>query len=75
MVNIETKPMANSIGVVKRIAPPYIVPIQLKILTPVGTAISIVLAAKNEFAIGPRPVVNMWWLQTPKPMKPIATVA
>ena len=40
--------MANIIGVVKRIAPPHIVPIQLKILTPVGTAISMVLAAKND---------------------------
>ena len=36
MMNIATKPMANSIGVVKRIEPPQIVPIQLKIFTPVG---------------------------------------
>ena len=49
--------------------PPHIVPIQLKIFTPVGIAISIVVRAKNVSAIGPMPVVNMWWLQTPKPRK------
>ena len=38
--------------------------IQLKIFTPVGTAISMVLAAKNDVAMGPRPVVNMWWAHT-----------
>jgi hypothetical protein len=47
------------------------VPIQLKIFTPVGTAIAIVARANAEVATVPMPVVNMWWLQTPKPMKPI----
>ena len=45
------------------------VPSQLKIFTPVGTAISIVVSEKNVSAIGPMPVVNMWWLHTPKPRK------
>ena len=49
--------------------PPQSVPIQLKIFTPVGTAISIVVSAKNESASGPIPVANMWWLHTPKPRK------
>ena len=44
--------------------PPYTVEIQLKIFTPVGTAISIVLAAKNAVAMGPSPVVNMWCAHT-----------
>jgi hypothetical protein len=39
-------PIAQSIGVAKRIDPPYIVPNQLKILIPVGTAMIIVAAVK-----------------------------
>ncbi len=48
------------------------VPIQLKILIPVGTAISIVASPKPASAIGPIPDVNMWCDHTPKPMKPMA---
>ncbi len=47
------------------------VPIQLKIFTPVGTAIAIVASAKAAVATVPMPVVNIWWLQTEKPRKPI----
>ena len=43
------------------------VPIQLKIFTPVGIAISIVASEKNESASGPMPVANMWCDHTPKP--------
>ena len=53
MMNIAMKPTANSIGVVKRIEPPQIVAIQLKIFTPVGTAISIVASEKT--GVGDRP--------------------
>ncbi len=74
-VKIASSPMAKSIAVVKRIEPPHNVPSQLKIFTPVGMAMIIVLATKNESAIGPSPVVNMWWLHTPQPMKPISTPA
>ena len=49
----------KSIGVLKRILPPYIVASQLKILIPVGTAISIVEAAKNEVTGPPSPTANM----------------
>ena len=72
IVNWETSPTANSIGVVNLICPPHIVPTQLKIFTPVGMAISIVEAAKMALGVGPRPVVNMWWTQTPKPRKAMA---
>ena len=65
------KPSAKSIGVSKRIFPPHMVPIQLKILTPVGIAINIVKIEKAEVATIPMPVVNMWWLQTAKPINPI----
>ena len=39
-------PRANNIGVVNVIDPPHIVAIQLKILTPVGTAMTIVASIK-----------------------------
>jgi hypothetical protein len=51
------------------------VPIQLKIFTPVGTAISIVESAKKVLPTGPMPVTNMWCAQTPKARKAIAAVA
>ncbi len=47
-------------------------PIQLKIFTPVGTAMSIVDTENAETATGPRPTANMWWTHTPQPMKPMA---
>ena len=47
-------------------------PIQLKIFTPVGTAMIIVEMPNAVFATGPRPVANMWCAQTPQPMNPIA---
>ena len=46
-------------------------PIQLRIFTPVGTAMSMVAMEKTASATGPMPTENMWWDQTPKPKKPI----
>ncbi len=40
------KPIAHSIGVSNRIEPPHMVAIQLKIFTPVGTAMTMVAAVK-----------------------------
>ena len=57
--------------VVSRIEPAYIVPIQLKIFTPVGMAISIVVTAKTASATAGIPTANMWWLQTPNERNPI----
>ena len=54
-----------------RIDPPHIVAIQLKIFTPVGIAMSIVVTPKNVSAIGPMPTANMWCAHTPKPRKPM----
>ncbi len=45
-VNRKMKPIAQTIGVWKRIEPPHIVAIQEKISTPVGTAMTIVAAMK-----------------------------
>ena len=67
------RPMANSADVVKRIWPPYIVASQLKIFTPVGMAMSIVVMPNTESAIGPMPTANMWCAHTPKPRNPIST--
>ena len=47
------------------------VAIQLKIFTPVGMAISIVVSAKTASAIGPMPTENMWCAHTPNPRNPI----
>ena len=71
IMNSQMKPRANIIGVRIDRCPPHRVPIQLKIFTPVGTAIAMVVSAKAAVAIVPMPVVNMWWLQTPKPRKPM----
>lgn len=48
---------------------------QLKILIPVGTAITIVAAEKNERESTSRPTVYMWCAQTMKPRNPIDTMA
>ena len=55
------------------ICPRHIVPIQLKILMPVGTAIRRLMIEKK----GSRttPVVNMWWAQTPSDSAAIVRVA
>ena len=57
---------------VSLILPPHMVLIQLKIFTPVGTAMNMVDAANADSATGPRPVANMWWAHTPQPMRPMA---
>ena len=46
-VKVTRKPIAQSIGVSKVNDPRHIVPIQLKIFTPVGTAMSIVISEKK----------------------------
>ena len=58
-MNIQMKPRANIMGVRVTIRPPQRVPIQLKIFTPVGTAMAMVASAKAAVAIVPMPVVNM----------------
>ena len=74
-VNMAMNATAKSMEVVKRSEPPHIVPIQLKILIPVGMAISMVERAKKASAMGPSPTANMWWLHTPHPSQPMSTEA
>jgi len=49
MVNRHRKPIEKSIGVSKVIEPCHMVAIQLKIFTPVGTAMSIVAYMKKSW--------------------------
>ena len=67
IVNNPTSAIAKFIAVVKRIEPPCSVAIQLKIFTPVGMAISIVVTPNTVSATGPIPTANMWCAHTPKP--------
>ena len=53
--------------------PPHSVPIQLKNFTPVGTAMSIVVAPKNGSRMSP--VANMWWAHTLTDRAAMASVA
>jgi hypothetical protein len=71
--NMVRNPMANSIAVEKVIWPLTRVAIQLKNLTPVGTAIRKVMMEKNGSSTWP--VTNMWWAQTLKPRAPMPAVA
>ena len=60
IVNRNTKPTANNIGVSKVIEPFHMVAIQLNTFTPVGTAINMVAYIKNRFPAAGIPTVNMW---------------
>ena len=72
ITNIEMKPSANSIGVVKRSRPSHIVASQEKTLIPVGTAISSVVTIIGTRSHGAMPATNMWCAQTEKPSTRIA---
>src|SRR5688572_9300486 len=72
MVNIPTRPTANSMAVSNLSLPPHIVANQFRIFTPVGTAMNMVDSEKAVTARGPMPETNMWWAHTPQPMKPMA---
>ena len=71
--NVAKKPIVQSIGVSKVTEPLHIVPIQLKNFTPVGTAINIVIKAKNGKLTAP--VTYMWCAQTETDNAAIAIVA
>jgi hypothetical protein len=58
-VNKNKKPKVKYMGVAKIILPPHKVAIQLKILTPVGTAIIIVAVVKYARVSTSRPTVNI----------------
>ena len=72
MTNIDRKPSANSIGVLKWSFPSQIVASQLKTLIPVGTAISSVVTIIGTRSHDAMPLTNMWCAQTEKPSTTIA---
>jgi hypothetical protein len=71
--NDTRKPSENTIGVSNVTDPRHSVPIQLKIFTPVGTAMSIVINAKNGSSTDP--VTYMWCAHTATESAAIAIVA
>ena len=72
-VNIVMKPSANSIGVDNSSTPRHSVASQLKILMPVGMAISIVVIIIGTRSQVNMPDTNMWCAQTVKPSTRIAS--
>ena len=75
MTKVTMKPIAQSIGVAKTMRPPYIVNSQLKIFTPVGTAMIIVAMPNTALTSAPAPMVKKWCSQTMKERMQIANVA
>ena len=67
--------MEYSVDTVNLILPPHKVPSQLNILTPVGIPMMKLVSENAVFTTGPRPVVNMWWVHTAKPMKAMRMLA
>src|SRR5262245_58860733 len=61
LMNSETTPMAQSIGVLKMMRDFQSVASQLQTFTAEGTAISIVPTAKAMARYGLMPLTNMWW--------------
>jgi hypothetical protein len=59
-VNKATNPKAKSIATEKVIFPPYSVANHLKILIPVGTAMTMVAAVKYARVSTSKPTTNMW---------------
>ena len=72
MVNMATVATANFMATVNRSRPPHMVASQLRIFTPVGTAMNMVDSEKAATEMGPMPDTNMWWAHTPQPMNPMA---
>src|SRR5262245_30125846 len=75
MVNIATKAMPLSIGVVKWMLPFHMVPSQLNTLMADGTAITMVATMNVVPRRGFMPDWNMWWPHTIQPRKAMPMMA
>ncbi len=75
ITNVTMKPIDHRIGTLNRTRPPYIVNSQLKTLTPVGTAMIIVMTPKKPLTFAPAPMVKKWCSQTRKERMQMAMVA
>jgi hypothetical protein len=74
-VNKKRNPDDHNIGGFIFICAPYIVDIHLKILIPVGIAITIVAEVKYARVSTSIPTVNIWWAHTMNPNSPIPDIA
>jgi hypothetical protein len=74
MVKRKRNDMPYSIGAFQLIEPFHIVAVQLKTLTPEGTAMKNVMKLKIVLESSLCPDVNMWWPQTRKPSRAMATL-
>src|ERR1700685_489366 len=75
ITNVTMKPIDHKIGTVKRTRPPYIVKSQLKTLTPVGTAMIIVMTPTKPLTFALAPMVKKWCSQTKNDSTQIDIVA
>src|SRR3954462_12089586 len=74
IVNVATPPTQNSSAVVHSTVPRHSVAIQLKIFTPVGTAIMKLESMKNASTTVDIGVENMWCAHTSIPRKVMPAV-
>src|SRR5688500_7721472 len=75
IVNRNRNASANSIGGSKVSEPRHMVAVQLKIFTPVGTAMSMVASMKKSCPASGMPTVNMWCAHTMNDRKAIEAIA
>src|SRR3954464_8270479 len=75
MTKVTMNPSDHRIGTVKQTRPPYIVNSQLKTMTPVGTAMTMVMTPKKPLTSALAPMVKKWCSQTRKERMQIAMVA
>ena len=75
MVKVTMKPIVHNTGEVKCTRPRYIVNSQLKIFTPVGIEMIIVVMPKKALTLAPEPMVKKWCNHTRNDNTPIAQVA
>src|SRR6185312_15180737 len=74
-MKVNRKPMDHIMGTVKRTRPWYMVNSQLKIFTPVGMEMSMVVSEKNELTFSPDPMVKKWCNHTRYDSTMMAVVA
>jgi hypothetical protein len=67
--------IAKSMGVANTTRPYHIVASHAKMVTALGIETVMLAALKKLIDSWGKPVANMWWTHTPKPINPVVTVA
>lgn len=75
MTKVTMKPIVHSTGVVKCTRPRNMVNSQLKIFTPVGIEMIIVVMPKKALTLAPEPMVKKWCSHTMNDSTPMQAVA